>query len=183
MSVICVFGDSITWGAFDMELGGWVNRLKIFYDQKRETDVYNLGVDGDYTLDVLNRFDVEAKTRIPDIIILAIGINDSSHPSNPQGTDLSQFESQFNQLLEKSRKFTSKIVIVGLTNVDEEAGDHGYDNSNIEKYNAVLKTISANANLAFVELFNTLVKEDFADGLHPNANGHQKIFEKVKETL
>lgn len=183
MSVICVFGDSITWGAFDSELGGWVNRLKIFFDRKRETDVYSLGVSGDYVLDVLNRFDVEAKARNPNTIILAIGINDSSHPANPQGTDLSQFENQLNQLLEKSRKYTNKIILVGLTNVDEETGDHGYTNSSVEKYNAVLKTISANANLAFVELFNTLTKEDLADGLHPNASGHKKIFEKVKEIL
>lgn len=26
---ICVFGASITWGAFDNEKGGWVNRLKL----------------------------------------------------------------------------------------------------------------------------------------------------------
>ena len=29
---ICVFGDSITMGAWDLEKGGWVNRLRLFID-------------------------------------------------------------------------------------------------------------------------------------------------------
>jgi len=27
MATICVFGDSTAWGAWDLERGGWVNRL------------------------------------------------------------------------------------------------------------------------------------------------------------
>lgn len=183
MSVICVFGDSIAWGAFDMELGGWVNRLKIFYNQKRETDVYNLGVSGDYVLDVLNRLDVEAKARIPDIIILAIGINDSPHWTNLFGTKLTDFENRFRELLEKSRKFTKDIIIVGLTNVDDSNKLHGYKNEKIEKYDQKLKEIARKENLLFVDLFGSLQKEDLSDGLHPSASGHKKIFEKVKEMV
>ncbi len=185
MSVICVFGDSITWGAWDFELGGWVNRLRLYYDNQSgiEGEVYNLGVDGNYVGDVLKRFDVETRARSPDIIILAIGINDSSHPSNPSGTDLEKFETQFNELLEKARKFTGNIIVLGLTNVDEKSSDHGYINSNIVLYNDKIKSIAKNQNLPFIDLFNTLAKNELEDGLHPNAKGHQKIFEKVKEVL
>ncbi len=31
---ICIFGDSITYGAFDTEKGGWVNRLHLYLDSK-----------------------------------------------------------------------------------------------------------------------------------------------------
>ena len=31
---ICVFGDSISWGAWDMEKGGWVNRLWLFLAER-----------------------------------------------------------------------------------------------------------------------------------------------------
>lgn len=185
MSVICVFGDSITWGAWDLEFGGWANRLRLYCDNQSdfETEVYNLGVDGDYVRDVLKRFDVEAQARNPDIIILAIGINDSSHPSNPRGTDLGKFEVQFKELLEKTRKFTDKIIVLGLTNVNEKSGNHGYANSNISLYDDKVKSIAKNQNLPFVDLFNTLAEDELADGLHPNAKGHKKIFEKVKEVL
>jgi len=36
---ICIFGDSVSWGAWDMEKGGWVNRLW-FYVAKRDDDNY-----------------------------------------------------------------------------------------------------------------------------------------------
>lgn len=42
--VICIFGDSITWGTSDSEKGGWVERLKVYFGEKYDIDVYNLGV-------------------------------------------------------------------------------------------------------------------------------------------
>jgi lysophospholipase L1-like esterase len=183
MSVICVFGDSITWGAYDLELGGWVDRLRIYFDNKGdfETDIYNCGVSGDNVADVLTRFDTEAKARTPDKIILSIGINDTLHTSNPKGTSLEDFEKQYRHLLEKAKKFTTGIIILGLTNVDETSGDHGYKNDQIEKYDRVIRQIAEEESLPFVDLFSTLSIGEFEDGLHPNAKGHRKIFEKVKE--
>ncbi len=164
-----------------MELGGWVNRLKIFYDQKRETDVYNFGVSGDKVSDVLKRFDVEAQSINPDTIILAVGINDSPHATHPFGTKLSTFEKQYGQLLAKARNFTEKIILVGLTNVSSRIDL--YSNSKIEKYDDIIKKIAESQKLPFIDLFGSLKKDEIADGLHPNASGHQKIFEKVKQII
>lgn len=184
MSVICIFGDSITWGAYDLEFGGWVNRLRLYFDNKGdfETEVYNCGVSGDTVADVLKRFDAEAKARTPDKIVLAIGINDTLHSEDP-GTNPADFEKQYRSLLEKAKKFTSEIIILGLTNVDETSGDHGYKNESIEKYDQKIKQLAENENLPFIDLFSTLSIDEFEDGLHPNTHGHQKIFEKVKEAL
>ena len=74
---ICVFGDSVTWGAWDNK-GGWVSRLRAFIESgNRDYFVYNLGVSGDTTKELLGRFDIEAKARSPNIIIFQIGDNDS----------------------------------------------------------------------------------------------------------
>lgn len=183
--IISVFGDSIVWGAYDLELGGWVNRLKLYYDNKGgfEVDIYNHGISGDRISDVLNRFETEAKAVMPDKIILAIGINDSPHWANLFGTKLSDFENRFNELLEKSKKFTKDILIVGLTNVDDSNKLHGYKNEKIEKYDQKLKEIAQQQNLPFIDLFGSLGKKDLLDGLHPSASGHKKIFEKVKEII
>ena len=66
--IISIFGDSIVWGAHDLKLGGWVNRLRLYFNNKGdyETDVYNNGISGDYIKDVLKRFDTEAQARNPD---------------------------------------------------------------------------------------------------------------------
>src|SRR3989344_3552583 len=89
MTLILVFGDSITYGAWDTN-GGWVQRLRTYLDKKQLADpklyyeLYNLGVSGDTSTDLLERFEAETKQRIKRmsakeeiIIIVAIGTNDS----------------------------------------------------------------------------------------------------------
>ena len=40
---ICVFGDSIAWGACDFEKGGWADRLKTYFlAGDNDIDLYNL---------------------------------------------------------------------------------------------------------------------------------------------
>jgi len=58
-----------------------------------------------------------------------------------------------------------------------------YDNENIVKYNAVIKKISNNNNLPFIDLLDLLKVDELDDGLHPNSEGHKKMFEKVKDFL
>jgi len=75
---ICIFGASITWGAWDSEKAGWANRLRLFLEANHENAfVYNLGIPGDTTEDVLARLKSEAETREADVIIFSIGTNDS----------------------------------------------------------------------------------------------------------
>jgi len=78
---ICVFGDSITWGAGDREKGGWAARLKNYFGRISDFNVKitNLGISGDNTDDLLKRFKTEAVAREPNIIIFAIGTNDSQY--------------------------------------------------------------------------------------------------------
>ncbi|MDP3998378.1 MAG: hypothetical protein Q8P89_02085 [bacterium] len=67
---ILAFGTSTTYGAWDIE-GGWVQRLRRFLDEKIITAnyehdyfVYNLGVSGDKSADILERFETETKARL-----------------------------------------------------------------------------------------------------------------------
>jgi lysophospholipase L1-like esterase len=55
-----------------------------------------------------------------------------------------------------------------------------YFNKNVECYNSVLKEVSKNNKCFFVDLSGLFDNEDMEDGLHPNASGHKKIFERVK---
>ena len=58
-----------------------------------------------------------------------------------------------------------------------------YTNDNIITYNAVIENISRDHHLKFIDLMDVLDMDDLYDGLHPNANGHEKIFLKVKEAV
>jgi len=189
---ICIFGASITWGAYDAEKGGWVERLKIhFFNQEDENyaSVYNLAVSGATTDDLLKRFDVECEARRPNIVVFSIGNNDSSLVKSLQSNrmPIEEFRENLEKLSEKARKFTEKIVFVGLSRVDEAKTkpvywneDAWYVNAEIEKYDAIIEKFCREKNLKYISLRGILKDGDWEDGLHPNAKGHEKIFEKIK---
>jgi len=189
---ICVFGASITWGAFDTEKGGWVDRLKIyFFNQEDENyaSVYNLAVSGATTEDVLKRFDVDCEARRPNIIIFSIGNNDSQFikSQNKTQTSIEKFRKNLDNLLEKASKYAEKIVFFGLTGVEEEKtmpvywnSDAFYSNENIRQYDSIIEDFCRDKNLKYISLKGILEEGDWEDGLHPNAKGHEKIFEKIK---
>ncbi len=192
MAVICVFGASSTWGAWDSEKGGWVNRLRLHLESKDyEVDVYNLGVSGDTTKDVLERFDVEAKAREPTLIIFSIGDNDSVWDKSQSKNLVSQedFEKNIKVLVEKSKKFKSKVLFIGLKNVIESKttpvswGSFYYTNKSIKTYDAKLKKLTVKMKVPYLPVFGLLEDNDFSDGVHPNSQGHEKLFKEVNRFL
>jgi lysophospholipase L1-like esterase len=185
---ICIFGDSIVWGASDCEKGGWADSLKN-YLMDDDIDVYNLGISGNTTEDLLKRFDTEAGARNPDIIIFAIGINDSLS-LNKDG--LIKFQNNIATLADKAKKFTDKIIFIGLTSVNEsrttpylsEETGEVYNNQSIGEYDEIIKSFCENNNLIFVDMLGLLINDDdLCDGLHPSSIGHKKMFEKIKKEI
>ena len=205
MARILVFGDSITYGAWDKE-GGWVQRLRKFLDEKSLTDpdfyclVYNMGVSGNTSNGLLERFEFETKQRLKEgeetIIIFAIGINDSYfvHSENSHRVLTEKFKDNIQKLIKLAQKFSSKIIFVGLTPVDETKTtpipwdtDKSYRNEYIKQYNQTIREICREKKIYFIEIFEKLKGADYQklleDGLHPNSDGHQRIFEIVKDFL
>jgi lysophospholipase L1-like esterase len=180
---IGVWGDSIAWGASDGQGGGWVNRLRNSYPNGPE--VYNLSIGGQRVKDVSDRFDREFKDLKPDVIILAIGINDSPHAGDKDGTPPDVFKKSYDQLIAKMKATGSDVVIVGLTNVvDDRPSAYGYSNEAIKPYAGIVKKEAADNHLSYVDLWGVITPDDLqGDGLHPEASGHQKIFEKVRRQL
>lgn len=202
---ILVFGDSITYGAWDKE-GGWAQRLKKFLDKKTLSGpetyflVYNLGVAGDTTKDLLKRFEFETRQRFWEdgetIIIFAIGLNDSQfiHSQNSLQTPPERFKENIQELANLAQKFTQKIIFIGFTPVDESKTtplpwniDKSYKNENIQNYNEIIKLFCRENSLLFIEIFEHWIKMGYKslleDGLHPNSAGHQRIFETIKDFL
>lgn len=78
MGSICVFADSIAWGADDSDQLGWVNRLALWdKDLPQRNMVYNLGVANDTTTAVIARVTSEAQARQSRVIIYAVGLVDT----------------------------------------------------------------------------------------------------------
>ncbi|MFA5993005.1 MAG: GDSL-type esterase/lipase family protein [Candidatus Pacearchaeota archaeon] len=187
---ICVFGASTTWGAWDSEKGGWVNRLRLSLEkEKYDTDVYNLGVSGDNSRNLLKRFEPECRAREPTMIIISIGDNDSAKNS-PVYVPITEFKSSLIELIKISTKFTNNLLILGTKNVDETKTQPVpwdtsvyYSNKNLIEYDKEIEKICTKERVNFLKLSGLLKKEDFEDGIHPNSKGHEKIFRVVKDYL
>jgi phosphoserine phosphatase len=127
---LLIFGDSITYGAWGKE-GGWVSRLRKFLDEKILTDkdfyclVYNLGASGDTTDDLLERFEFETKMRVKEgeepLFIFSVGGNDAVFINNRNQsiTSLPRFRKNIGKLISLARKYTAKIVFIGILPCDE----------------------------------------------------------------
>lgn len=193
MNSICIFGDSTAWGAWDLEKGGWVNRLW-FHVAKREgkdyVEVYNCSVSGGTTDTILERFENEAKIRNADALIFQTGGNDASYEHTPDNylVTLNKFKENLEAIIKRAKKITNNIIFMDLKNCDELKTmpvpwiDIYYTNKNIQKYSETMKEVCQKNNVLFLDL-ELLNNDDFDDGLHPNAIGHEKIFVQVKDFL
>jgi lysophospholipase L1-like esterase len=190
---VCIFGDSIAWGKADTEKGGWANRLKIFFEKEDEDiEVYNLSVSGNITDDVLEKMVTESQMRQANLLIFAIGINDSQYikaKDNPR-TSLDKFKNSLRELIAQSRKFTKEIVFLGFTDIDESKTmpipwkkDVYYDKENVTIYDQALKSVCEEEKVSYINMKGVIKLEDLADGVHPNSIGHEKIYQRVKDFL
>jgi lysophospholipase L1-like esterase len=186
MNTIAVWGDSITRGALDETEGGWVSRLRKHVNGLGGMPkILNLGINGEKISDVLGRFKREYDDlEHPDVVIFAIGINDSPH-AHYKGTNLEDFNKKYEQLIHLAIQRADKIILVGLTNViDKHASNHGYSNDHILKYNDLIKKLAIRHNLIFVDLWEVVTESDLKkDGLHPEEEGHEKIYKKASKAL
>jgi len=200
MNGILIFGDSITAGRGVAKERSWVSRLTRSFDEKNKYDyaVYNLGVPGESSFDLLGRLEVECQARIKKRaeddsykIIFAIGINDSKSlgPTENFNTPPEIFTQNINDLIKIASKYSGCLIFVGLTLVDEkkvaQIEEIAFLNRYIKKYNNIIKDICEKRNIVFVDIFQDWLDKDYKkflsdDGIHPNEIGHQKIFEKIK---
>jgi lysophospholipase L1-like esterase len=191
---ICVFGDSVVWGACIPKREAWTDLLRNYLDEKfnYSVDLYNLGIDGNTSKDILKRFDVEVQARNPDVIICAVGANDSIFRNNNQfEVSESNFLQNLSDILKKAKKYTEQILFVGLVKgsdtetipLKRSATGKCYSKLAVKKYDGYIKSFAEQNNVPFVDVFTLLTDEDFDDGLHPNIQGHSKIFQAVKKTL
>ncbi len=199
---ILIFGDSLTYGAWDNQ-GGWAQRLRRFVEEKypEQHFVYNLGIPGDTTKYIVERFELEAKQRIFDeeetVIIFQVGANDSgirTSKGNSEWVSPREFERNIRKLIFGARKITEKVFFVTDVPIDEKKTcpvpwdkDISYTNKNIIRYCEIIKEICEKEKIGFIDVFDIFKKQNIGDllkdGVHPTSSGHQLIFQIVKDFL
>lgn len=193
MKSICIFGDSTAWGAWDMEKGGWANRLWFYFAKRNDDDyvtVNNCSVSGGTTDTILERFESEAKVRNADALIFQTGINDASYEHTRDNLRVSpeKFRENLEEIIKRAKEITNNIIFMALKNCDEAKtmpvswADIYYTNENMGKYNKIMEEVCLRNAVLFLEA-SLLEDGDFDDGLHPNTAGHKKVFTQVRDFL
>ncbi|MFH1631200.1 MAG: GDSL-type esterase/lipase family protein [Candidatus Aenigmatarchaeota archaeon] len=198
---ILVCGDSISLGRGESPNIGWVGRLKNYIEpQGFNNCVFNLGVPGDTSTCLLERFETEVKSRVRYIhrvdkfvIMIAIGTNDSKAIRLPDKikTSPAEFKRNINKLIRIARKYTKNVIVVGLTPVDENKTNPLEDryliNDRIVQYDEILKTSTKVNKTYFIDIHRSFIKLEYRklliDGLHPNKRGYDEMYRIIKYFL
>ncbi|MFH1667978.1 MAG: GDSL-type esterase/lipase family protein [Candidatus Komeilibacteria bacterium] len=200
MAKILIFGDSISWGAFDTEQGGWVERLKTFFLQHYDDDgfdlgVYNLSVSSNDTRGVLKFLsaDIDKMNQIePEeyILLFSVGSNDPRYIDQVDRVFVpeDEFEANLLKIVEIAKRHSTKIIFTGLMKVNESLTkpwirNEFWENKDLENYDNIIKKVCEQNRIDFIPLFGLITEGDLADGLHPNSQGHAKIFTHIKKHL
>lgn len=180
---IGVWGDSIVYGGGDETGLGWVGHLRKYFYEK-EVNVYNRGICGYTSEDLLSRFEAELHSIDPDVVIFAIGINDAVilPVVGSAVVPLPTFKKNIQSLLSVAKQKTEKVLVFGLTDVDFEKEEiaQWFRDEDMRKFDSCLEEVAKEMNVAYLSMQNVLdVRTDLVDGIHPNAEGYKKMFNTI----
>lgn len=206
MKQIVIFGDSITYGAWDRN-GGWADNLRKYFhagflDEKNEyTLIYNLGIPGDNTREAAERIKLETENRLDEgtkaTFLIAYGVNDSAFEikKNSFRVSKNEFVNNLEKITNNLKPWAEKIIFLSIAPVIEKitAADTNAErirkNSFIEEYNNEIKKFCESQSFGFIDIYSEFLKNGLNevlcafDGLHPNEKGHRLIFAAVKNFL
>ena len=211
MKRILFFGGSITYGVADTE-GGFVNRIKRDFHNSQfggnaggeGIEIYNFARPG-ATIEFVDRiyptiiknFGKNGKI----ITAISVGMNNSKAVNAPNNyiSTLRGFSKKINNLLVKLQKLSDKVLAIGYTPVDEtktfpklnpiDGGTSYWTNSRLEAFNNEFKNAAKRLKIEFINMFAILDKKEwtekylYKDGLHPNTEGHNLLYLKIRPAL
>jgi lysophospholipase L1-like esterase len=198
---LVVLGDSLVYGYGDHQGGGWVERLRRRWMLPNSPGhvLYNLGVRGDRVHQVAQRIENEfrdrgeLRNRVPDLIILSVGVNDCARVQFPHGrnlTPMNEFQAVLENLLDQSQQLCP-VLFVGMVPVDEAKMPFQdclyFSLADQFRYKEITKSACLDRNIPYLDLFETWMSRGeswrksrlTADGLHPNVAGYQSLFQDI----
>lgn len=160
MKIVCL-GDSFTEGFL-------VKKTYVDYLKDRGYEIVNLGVNGDTTSLIKQRFIGEKS----DVLIIFAGTNDFY-----QNIPAEEAFENIKEILNKSKAKKNILVIPPLVEEEDTYPVYELINNSINYYGQMLKTL----NLPVVDARD--VKPSYIDGIHMREEFHQKLAEKIRELL
>lgn len=198
---IVAIGDSLVYGFGDPEGGGWVERLRRQWLQPESPGhaIYNLGIRADTTQRVVGRLVQEFETRgefrnrVPDLMFLSVGLNDTSRVGKPDGrpfTEFACFQAQMQELL-ATAKALCPVMFIGMTPVLEERMPFAeilyYNHRDQQRYKDFTQRTCQQLDIPYLDVYDLWLQRGeiwwrsriSTDGLHPNVLGYRSLLDDI----
>jgi lysophospholipase L1-like esterase len=162
--------------------------------------LYNLGVRGDTTAHVNQRLEREfllrgeLRNKIPDLMILSVGVNDSARVAKREGrsiTSYDRFTLEMVDLLDKAQALCP-VFFVGMVPVDESKMPFldclHFNHEDQFRYKEFTKSACQIRDIPYLDIFElwqergqTWIGDRICqDGLHPNTDGYLALLEDIR---
>jgi len=175
---IGVWGDSLVHGGNDLEHGGWVTRLKLYLMRRKLGDhVFDLGIGGNNSRDVLERIEAElyARRLFIDYLLVSVGLNDLAYDIKLTTPD--EFQANLAAIAACVRNADKWLYLLTITPTNTVPA------RTWEERNDIIRHVADISGAGIIDLSTCLPLEELPDGVHPTADGHEKIFRVVKDAL
>jgi acyl-CoA thioesterase-1 len=170
--VVVAFGDSLTAGFGVAAEEAWPARLQArLLREGYPYRVVNAGVSGDTTAGGLRRVDWVLKTR-PEVAIVALGANDGL-----RGLSLPAMRDNLRGIVGRFQAAGVRVLLAGMR-LPPNYGDE-YTRGFVEVFGAVAREARVPLMPFLLDGVAADPRLNQADGIHPNAEGHRALAERV----
>lgn len=120
-------------------------------------------------------------------------MNDCGISEGENKVSKNEYRENIDKIIGKAKQLADQVIAVGLNPIDEERLENQekaskYLNSEVKEYEQILNEVCSGNEVKFIPTFDKLADErdwnqNLFDGLHPNSEGHKKIYGIVNEPV
>ena len=176
LPTVVFLGDSLTAGYQLPEEQAWPALLaERLAEEGLPFRAVNAGVSGDTSAGGLARLDWVLRAE-PDVVVVELGANDAL-----RGQDLASTEANLRRIVERLREEGAAVLLVGLQIPPNYGPDYA------QRFTALFPRLAEEQGVPLVPFLLEGVGGEaalnLADGIHPNATGHEIVAETVAPYL
>lgn len=173
---------------------------------RQHVTIFNTGVNGHNTFDLLFRLDADVLAKQPELVILMVGTNDML--SDQKLLTYAEYEANYQQLITKIKQY-AKLVLLTIAPINEayiyervKPSVYGDENprARVDKANDIVKKLAQKNNCQLIDinrvfkacggsgeepdsLFRNVANAGINDGVHPTASGYKLLGAVVYQAL
>jgi len=185
---ICFLGDSLVHGTKDEKGLGWVGRLGTSaIAQGFPVTFYNLGIRGDTSEGIKQRWENECALRLPDNcdsrVVLSCGVNDTAIKNGFRRVSFEDSRSNIREIVTQA-KIKYWLLMVSPPPVIDKA-----HNERIKALSQAFADESKLLGIPYIDVFSPLVTDKLYlrevsenDGAHPKQRGYGRMAEIISSS-